>query len=148
MIRPAQIVLPAMAVVLGFGGLAILLSGLAFAVFGLAWSNHSARDLVLVAAILLYAVPAGIGMLYGATWAASSASAGSYEATTRQSRRTIGVILTLPLLATVVVLGLAFPDYRFWPGTSTQGVLTVLLALLLAFVGGWLATRTDVESVA
>ena len=148
MTRPAQIALQITGIALGLGGLAILMLGLWFTGFALAWSNYSLGDLMLIAAILLYVVPVGVGLLYGATWAASSANTGTYQAVTMQSRRTMGTVLLLPLLATAVGLGMDYPNYRFWPGTSTEGVLTVLLALLLAGLGVWLATRAEVQSVA
>jgi hypothetical protein len=126
---------------LSLGGLAILLFGVWYAAFALAWSNYGVSDLVLIAAILLYAVPSGVGLLYGATWAFNSATAEAPAATTVQSRRTIGTILLLPILATAVALAMGYPHYRFWLGTPAQGALAVLLAMLLAAVGAWLTTR-------
>jgi hypothetical protein len=131
-------------IALSLGGLAILLFGVWYAAFALAWSNYSASDLMLIAAILLYAMPAGAALLYGATWAFSSATAEAAVPTTVQARRTMGAILLLPCLATAVALGLGYPHYRFWLGTSTDGALMVVLALLLAGVGVWLTTRADV----
>jgi hypothetical protein len=135
-------------VVLGFGGLAILLLGLAYTAFALAWSSHRFVDLILIASILLYAVPAGVALLYSATWAVSSSNSEVYADTTAPSRRTIGGMLLLPALATVVLLVLGFPDYRFWLGSGTEGMLTVLLALLLAGAGVWLMTRAEAQSEA
>jgi len=128
-------------------GGAILLYGLWYAAFSLAWTNYSLLDLTVIAAILLYAVPAGASLLYGGIWAMQSATAGTPRATTARSRRTVGAMLLLPCLAIVVTLGLAYPDFRFWLGARIDGKLMVLLALLLAGVGVWLMRRAKVQNV-
>ena len=142
MTRMARTTLYVGGIALSLGSLAILLLGLAFAVFLLAWSNHSPRELLLIAIILLYPVPAGIALLYGATWAISSANAGDFEPTTASSRRTIGALLLLPFVSTAVMLVVGFPEYQFWPFSEAAGVVTVLLALVMAGSGAWLISQS------
>jgi hypothetical protein len=140
MTQPVKIALQLIGAALTIGGATILLFGLAGLMAGLAWSNGSLGDALLLILVVLYALPAGAAMLFGGTLAVSSANNEAYVVPTIQSQRTVGIILLLPAAATSFLLMLD-PDYRFWAYSTIPAVVLVLLALALAGSGLWLLLR-------
>jgi hypothetical protein len=75
MTRITQIFLYAVGIILGLGGIAVLLLGLAGAGFMLALSDYSVRDLMFAAMILVVATSVGVALIYGANRAIGRANA-------------------------------------------------------------------------
>jgi predicted membrane channel-forming protein YqfA (hemolysin III family) len=147
MTQLVKIVLHLIGVVLSIGGAIMLLFGLAELVAGLAWSNGRLGDMLLLTLFMLYAVPAGAAMLFGGTWAVSSANSQAYVVPTIQSQRVVGIILVLPAAATSFLLMLGFPHYHFWAHSTMLAVLLVLLALALGGLGVFLLRRPRMRNM-
>ena len=141
MTQPVKIALHLIGVVLSVGSVTILLFGLAVLMGGLAWSNGSLGDTLLLILFVLYALPAGAAVLFGGILAVSSANIEAYVVPTIQSQRIVGIILLLPIAATSFLLMLGYPHYQFWAYSTILAVLLLLLALALAGLGVFLLRR-------
>jgi len=142
-----KIALHSIGIVLSVGGGIMLLFGLAELVAVLAWGISSLGDMLLLSLYMLYALPAGAAMLFGATWAASSANNEAYEVVTIQAQRVVGIILLLPIAATSVLLMLGSPYYHFWAYTPNRAILLLLLALAMAGLGACLLARIWLHNI-
>lgn len=136
--KPVKIAFHLVGATLSIGGAILLLFSMGGLAAGVAWSNGSFLDVLLLILFVLYALPAGAAMLFGGYLATNSANNEAYVAPTTQAQKTIGIILLLPAAVTSFLLVLGYPRFDF---RDYLTILPVLLALALAGLGLWLLGR-------
>lgn len=110
---------------------------------GIAWSNGSAGDILLLSLYALYTFPAGFGALTWGIVLLRSTNEEAYVPPSVRSQKQIGLCLLLPVIAAALLLMIGYPHYRFWIPGAWLGIFLTLFAAGLFVLGIHLLKDAD-----